>query len=103
MGKSTSISPVLPHGQVDLTLSMMPHLYHQVIDVEGIRMAVNYGLNKLRFPSPVPVGKRVRVGLELVAVDDIKGGVQCTFQAAIEVEGGDKPAMAAEVLYRYYL
>jgi len=90
----------IAHGY--LTLSLIPHLYHQVLDVQGIKMAVNYGLGKLRFPAPVPVGAKVRLGVELAAVEEVKGGVQCTMVCSAEVEGAPKPSMVAEVLFRYY-
>ena len=61
---------------------------------------VNYGLNKLRFPSPVPVGSRVRLAIDLQGVEDVKGGVQAAYGMTFEIEGGDKPACVAEVLFR---
>jgi acyl dehydratase len=64
-------------------------------------MALNYGLNKLRFPSPVPVGSKLRLSAKLVAVDDVTGGVQTTYELTFQVEGSDKPACVAEALYRW--
>ena len=90
----------IAHGY--LTLSLAPWLLHEVLAIEGFSMGVNYGINKLRFPAPVPVGKRVRVGATLKGVDDVAGGVQPTLELTFEVEGQDKPACVAEVLYRYY-
>ena len=65
-------------------------------------MAVNYGLNKLRFPSPVPVGSKLRLGAALGKVEDIAGGVQVTMDLTFEVQGSDKPSCVAECIYRYY-
>ena len=65
-------------------------------------MAVNYGSEKIRFPSPVPVGSKLRVGVEVVAVTDIKDGVQVTMRMTYEVEDAPKPACVAENVYRYY-
>ena len=70
--------------------------------VDGIAMAVNYGLNKLRFPSPVPVGSRVRLGASLAGLEEIAGGVQCTMDLTFEIEGQDKPACVTQAVYRYY-
>jgi acyl dehydratase len=89
----------IAHGY--LTMSLGPVLLPQVVSVTGFSMALNYGLDKLRFPSPLPVGARTRLGAELVAVDDVKGGVQTTYRLTYEVEGQDKPACVAEALYRW--
>ena len=89
----------IAHGY--LTMSLGPVLLPQVVTVTGFSMALNYGLDKLRFPSPVPVGKRLRLSAELLAVDDVKGGVQTTYRLTFEVEGQDKPACVAEALYRW--
>jgi len=90
----------IAHGY--LTLSMAPGILHEVLQVEGFAMGVNYGINKLRFPAPVPVGKRLRVGATLKALDEVAGGVQPTLELTFEVEGQAKPACIAEVIYRYY-
>jgi len=91
----------IAHGY--LTLSLIPMLVSQVTRVEGVRMGVNYGLNKVRFPAPVPVGSRVRAGVRLKSVDDIDGGAQIVNEVTIEREGGDKPSCVAETVARYYL
>jgi acyl dehydratase len=65
-------------------------------------MGVNYGCGKVRFPSPVPVGSKVRAGAELVSVEDVAGGAQVTLLVTFEVEGAPKPSCVAEVIYRYY-
>ena len=90
----------IAHGY--LTLSLAPTLLEQILHVTGLTMAVNYGLNKLRFPAPVPVGAIVRAGVSLSSVEDVAGGVQCALAATFEVEGSDKPACVAEILFRYY-
>jgi acyl dehydratase len=66
-------------------------------------MSVNYGLNKVRFPSPVPVGAKVRLIASLKNVEEVAGGLQLTLSAVIEREGGDKPVCVAEPVYRYYV
>jgi acyl dehydratase len=90
----------IAHGY--LTLSLGPMLMPQIYRVEGIQMAINYGLNRVRFPSPVPVGSKVRLGATLAGVEDVAGGVQVTIGMTYEIEGQDKPACVAEGLFRYY-
>ena len=90
----------IAHGY--LTLSLAPVLIGEIVRVEGISMGVNYGCNKVRFPSPVPVGSKVRLGASLVSVEDVAGGAQATVALTFEVEGKDKPACVAEAVYRYY-
>src|ERR1041384_2343068 len=98
--KESPFGGPIAHGYY--TLSLAPHLMEQIVAVKGIRMGVNYGLNKLRFPSPVPIGKRVRMKATLADVEDIQGGAQATVGMAFEVEGESKPACVAEAVYRYY-
>ncbi len=86
-----------------LTLSLAPGLLKDVWQVRGAKMGVNYGLNKVRFPSPVPVGSKVRAGAALKEATDVGGGgVQLLLEATFEVEGADKPACVAELVFRYY-
>jgi acyl dehydratase len=86
-----------------LTLSLLPHLAGQAVTVRGnFRMGINYGLNRLRFVSPVAAGARVRARFTLQSVEEVAGGIQITWAAAVEAEGGQKPAMVAEWLVRYY-
>jgi acyl dehydratase len=86
-----------------LTLSLTVTLSSQVeLDVGSPRMAINYGLEKVRFPAPVRVGSRIRARVGLVSVSDVEGGIQVNRQVVIEVEGGEKPAMVAETVSRYY-
>ncbi|MFZ9247010.1 MAG: dehydratase, partial [Ilumatobacteraceae bacterium] len=75
----------------------------QIFGVEGVAMGVNYGTNKVRFPSPVPVGSNLRAGVKLLNVEDVTGGVQVTLETTFEVEGAKKPSCVAEVVFRYYL
>ena len=86
-----------------LTLSLLSALTHDVVSVQGVRMGVNYGLNRVRFPSPVRVGSRVRAAVTLASVEDVAGGVQVALGVTVEVDGQDKPACVAEWLARYYV
>jgi acyl dehydratase len=90
----------IAHGY--LTLSLGPYFLPQVIDVQDISMGLNYGCEKVRFPSPVKVDSNVRMGAEVKSVADIDGGVAANIVLTFEIEGSDKPACVAEVVYRYY-
>jgi acyl dehydratase len=81
-----------------LTLSLVPMLTWQVYTVEGVTMAVNYGADKLRFPSPAPVGSRVRAAVELTSVTPNKLGYQVATRVTIELDGSDKPACVVDML-----
>ena len=101
--RATAESPFggpIAHGY--LTLSLLAPLSSQVLVVSDTAMGVNYGLNKVRFPAPVPVGSRVRATFEVVEVDEQEWGAQATMQATIERESGDKPVCVAEIVFRYY-
>ena len=90
----------IAHGY--LTLSLLPVASYEVVPRQG-GMAINYGLNRVRFPSPVPVGSRVRATFEAVDVEEHDWGGQATMQATVEREGGgDKPVCVAEIVFRYY-
>jgi acyl dehydratase len=91
----------IAHGY--LTLSLGPVLYPQVVQIGGFSMGVNYGANKVRFPSPVPVGANVRLGVKLLSAEDIPGGIQTTLEFTFECEGASKPSCVAEVIYRSYV
>ncbi|MET8830286.1 MaoC family dehydratase [Streptomyces sp. NPDC004610] len=91
----------IAHGY--LTLALLPLFAPQLIAVEGVTMGVNYGTNKVRFPSPVPVGSRLRSTAAISAVDEVPGGVQVAIVFTVEREGGDKPVCVAESVSRYYL
>ena len=86
----------IAHGY--LTLSLVPLLISQIYAVDGLSMAMNYGTNRVRFPSIVPVGSRLRAGVELMALEARPPGVQATVRVTIEREGGTKPACIAEVV-----
>ena len=86
-----------------LTLSLIPRIFESSIEILDSRMGVNYGLNKVRFPAPVPVGSRLRGRMKLIACEAIdNGGLQMTWQVTIEREGGDKPVCVAESISRRY-
>ncbi|MEV5147000.1 MaoC family dehydratase [Streptomyces sp. NPDC052727] len=91
----------IAHGY--LTLSLLPLFGPQLIQVQGVKMGVNYGTNKVRFPAPVPVGSRLRATGRITGVEDVTGGVQVTVAFTVEREGGDKPVCVAESVARYYL
>ena len=89
----------IAHGYLTLSLSNL--FLPQLLAVPGASAGVNYGTGKVRFPSPVPVGSRIRAGAEIAAVEEIPGGVQTTITITIEVEGGAKPACVIESLSRW--
>jgi acyl dehydratase len=85
-----------------LTLSLLPAIGDQLIQVEEVRMGVNYGVNKVRFPASVPVGSRVRGRVELVEMTEVEGGFQLVTKVTVEREGGEKPVCVAESVSRLY-
>lgn len=89
----------IAHGL--LTLSLLPMFLHQIYRVDGVRMAVNYGLNKARFPAPVPVGAKLRANSTLAEVTQLDGAVQAVVATTIEIEGGAKPACVVTSIVRY--
>ncbi|MFI1952323.1 MaoC family dehydratase [Streptomyces xinghaiensis] len=90
----------IAHGY--LTLSLFIPLFTELLDVRGVTTKVNYGLNKVRFPSPVRAGSRIRLAGRLVDVSDVAGGVQVAVEGTIEIEGGAKPAAVLQSLSRFY-
>ncbi len=98
--KDGPFTTTIAHGF--LTLSLLPVLIAQVYKVDGVKMGINYGLNKVRFTSPLPVGSKVRGSIELVDVADVDGGVQITNKVTVEIEGSERPALVAEWLTRQY-
>ena len=90
----------IAHGY--LTLSLGPVLLPQIFSVGGVAMGVNYGANKVRFVSPVPVGSKLRAGVKVLAVDDAPGGARVTIETTFECEGAAKPACIAEVIFQYF-
>lgn len=98
--KESPYGGTIAHGF--LTLSLLPMLMESAVSFPTIKMGVNYGLNKVRFPAPVPVGSRLRAEMALQEVEDIEGGAQITWKVTIEREGGDKPVCVAESIARLY-
>lgn len=91
----------IAHGY--LTLSLVIPLFGELVEVRGVSMGINYGLNKVRFPSPVPAGSKVRLAARFGAIEDAGiNAVQAVADLTIEVEGAEKPACVAQALYRYY-
>ncbi|MEB8339891.1 MaoC family dehydratase [Streptomyces endophyticus] len=99
--KEGPFKTTIAHGY--LTLSLLPLFGPQLMKVEGMKMGVNYGTNKVRFPAPVPVGSRLRATAKVTNVEDVAGGVQVSVAFSVEREGGDKPVCVAESVSRYYL
>ena len=89
----------IAHGY--LTLSLLIPMWSELLDVRDVSTKVNYGLNKVRFPSPVPVGSKVRANATLAGVEQVPGGAQLTIDAVIEVDGAAKPACVAQMLVRF--
>jgi acyl dehydratase len=86
-----------------LTLSLLPHFMHQALEIkQGIRLGVNYGLNRVRFVSPVRAGSNIRARIVLQSLKDVQDGMEAVFNATVEVEGGEKPCCVAEWVVRYY-
>jgi acyl dehydratase len=90
----------IAHGY--LTLGLVIPLWSELLQVESVGMSVNYGLNKLRFPAPVPVGSRIRLLGKLASASEVPGGVQVVAHLTMEIDGSEKPALAAEAVYRFY-
>ncbi|PRB01397.1 MaoC family dehydratase [Microbacterium sp. MYb64] len=97
---TTPFGTRIAHGL--LTLSLVVPLMRQVFEVSGASMGINYGMNRVRFPAPVPVGSRIRLRGRVASVTDIGGGWQLEVPVTFEIEGGDKPACVAELVLRYY-
>jgi acyl dehydratase len=96
--KESPFGRTIAHGF--LTLSLLPHLLQEAIEIRGARMGVNYGLNRVRFTGPVPAGSRVRARFRLAACEDLPQGVQTTWEVTVEREGEAKPVLIAEWLTR---
>ncbi|GAA3594773.1 MaoC family dehydratase [Nonomuraea rosea] len=91
----------IAHGY--LTLSLLIPLFGELLDIQGVRMSINYGLDKVRFPSPVKVGGKVRLAGRVAEVEDVPGdGVQMHLDFTVEIDGSAKPACAARAIYRHY-
>jgi acyl dehydratase len=98
--KAGPFGTTVAHGY--LTLSLGPVLIGEIISVEGPSFAVNYGLNRVRFPAPVPVGSKLRGGASLESLEEFDGGCQVELKLTFEVEGAAKPSCVADVVFRYY-
>ena len=98
--KQTPFGGTIAHGYY--TLSLAPMFNAQIMDFTGFAFALNYGLGKVRFPAPLPVGSKVRATTKLAKVEDIPGGAQVTMEVTFEREGGDKPVCVSEMLARFY-
>lgn len=99
--KATPFGGTIAHGY--LTLSLLAPISGQLLKVSGAGMVVNYGLEKVRFPAPLPVGSMWRGGMEILEVEEVPGGLQVKIKATVEVEGAEKPSLVAECLFRYFL
>ena len=98
--RQTPFGGTIAHGYY--TLSLAPMFSYSLFTFEGFAFAMNYGLNRVRFPAPLPVGSKVRMRARLAGVDDVPGGAQVTTELTFEREGGDKPVCVAESLVRVY-
>jgi acyl dehydratase len=98
--KETPFGGTIAHGYY--TLSLAPALTEQVLALDGFAFAVNYGLDRVRFPAPLPVGSKVRLTVKLAGLEEIPGGAQITLELTFERDGGDKPVCVAETLARVY-
>jgi acyl dehydratase len=98
--KDTPFGGTIAHGY--FTLSLAPRFNEQILKMDGFAMAINYGLNKVRFPAPVPVDSQVRMRARLAELSEISGGAQMIMELTFEREGGDKPVCVAESVVRVY-
>jgi acyl dehydratase len=98
--KAGPFGTAIAHGY--LTLSLAPVLLNKILRVDNMKFGVNYGCNKVRFPSPVPVGAELRMTASVAGVEEVGGGVQVTYDLVMEVKDAPKPACVAQVVYRYY-
>jgi acyl dehydratase len=101
LAASGPFGTTIAHGY--LTLSLAVRFVAELFEVQGVSMGVNYGTNKVRFVSPVPVGSKLRAGAVVSGVEAIGGGVQVTLDLTFEVDGSEKPACVAQVVYRMYV
>ena len=97
--KESPYGRTIAHGY--FTLSLAPRLRAEILDIKHKKMTINYGLEKVRFPAPLPVGEKVRMRARLDRVEEIKGGLQTFWTLTFEVEGQEKPACVAQAIYRY--
>jgi len=100
-GKESPYGGTIAHGF--LTLSLISRMMEQAVRVQGVRLAVNYGLNRVRFPAPVRAGSKIRARFHLHSLKDVGGGVEAVYGVTVEVEGEQKPCCVAEWMVRYYV
>jgi acyl dehydratase len=100
-GRESPYGATIAHGF--LTLSLISHLAHEVMRIEGVRLVVNYGLNRVRFPAAVRAESRIRARVGLLALKQIADSLEAIFSVAVEIEGTEKPACVAEWIVRYYV
>lgn len=98
--KASALGTTIVHGY--FTLSLAPRLQDDIYCVEGFGFGLNYGLNRVRFPAPLPVGGRIRLRVRLAAVEEVPGGLQCTVTNTFEHDGSTKPVCVAEMIFRMY-
>lgn len=98
--RESPFKSTIAHGY--LTVSLLPHLIESCLRIEGVGMAINYGLDRVRLPAPVLAGQRIRARVALDRLHPVTGGVQAHWSATVELEHGDKPACSAQLLARYY-
>ncbi len=98
--KQSPFGGTIAHGY--FTLSLAPRFSYDMFSFEGFAFGVNYGLNRVRFPAPMPVGEKVRMRAKLASVEEIAGGAQITTELTFERDGGEKPVCVAESLSRVY-
>jgi acyl dehydratase len=98
--KDTPFGGTIAHGYY--TLSLAPKLTDEIFSMDGFAFAVNYGLNRVRFPAPVPVNSKVRATAKVAKLEDVPGGAQMTLELTFEREGGEKPVCVAQSLARVY-
>jgi acyl dehydratase len=99
--KQGPFGTTIAHGF--LTLSLIPGLTVGLLKIDGVRMGINYGLNKVRFPNPVRVGSKVRASVRNLSVEDVQGGIQIVNEVTISIDGEPKPACVAETVTRLYV
>ena len=100
IAKQSPFGKPIAHGY--FTLSLIAGLFFQLVEIKNFGMVINYGLNKVRFPSPLKEGQKYRLSMKLAEVKEIQGGVEGLLGATVEIEGEAKPACVAEMVFRFY-
>lgn len=98
--KSGPFGTTVAHGY--LTLSLLTPMWADILDIKNVGAKINYGLDRVRFVRPVPVGSRIRTRATLTSVEDVEGGVQVHVSAVVERDGSDKPVCVADPIFRFY-